>query len=259
LGGDHGHARGGLEPAGGLGVIVSHEHRFIFVKTRKTAGTSVEVYLAKHLGPDAIVTPVYQPEVPGHIARNYAAPTGRARALTARLRKNERRAIQRERWFFNHIGAQAIRARLGTQIWDSYFKFAFERNPWEKTVSDYYFRSANGKERGSFRDYVLQSELPSDWSLYTIDGQIAVDFVGSYADLDADLTRALAQTSWTAPVELGFEKASSRPTDGTSPAAIFDEETSARVAAVFAHEIAQFGYKPPMLDPTKLGLAKPVR
>jgi hypothetical protein len=234
-------------------MIVSHEHRFIFVKTRKTAGTSVEVYLAKHLGPDAIVTPVYQPEVPGHVARNYAAPTARARALTARLHKNERRAIERERWFFNHIPAEAIRARLGRRTWDSYFKFTFERNPWEKTVSDYYFRTANGKERGSFREYVLNAELPSDWSLYTIGGQIAVDFVGSYADLDADLTRALAQTSWTAPVELGFEKASSRPKDGTSAAAVFDEETSARVATVFAREIEQFGYKPPMLDATNSG------
>jgi hypothetical protein len=231
-------------------MIVSHEHRFIFVKTRKTAGTSIEVYLAKHLGPDAIVTPVYQPEIPGHLARNYEAPTARSRALTARFRKNQRRAIERERWFFNHIPAEAIRARLGRRIWDSYFKFTFERNPWEKTVSDYYFRSANGKERGSFRDYVLQAALPSDWSLYTIGGQLAVDFVGSYADLDADLKRALAHTSWTAPVELGFEKASSRPKDGASAAAVFDEETSARVATVFAHEIAQFGYKPPLLDPT---------
>jgi hypothetical protein len=39
-------------------VIVDHEHKFIFVKTRKTAGTSVEVFLAPLLGADAIVTPV---------------------------------------------------------------------------------------------------------------------------------------------------------------------------------------------------------
>ena len=38
-------------------MIVSHDRRFIFVKTSKTAGTSVEMQLSVFCGPDDIVTP----------------------------------------------------------------------------------------------------------------------------------------------------------------------------------------------------------
>ena len=37
-------------------MIVSHRHRYIFVRTRKTAGTSVEIALSKFCGPDDVIT-----------------------------------------------------------------------------------------------------------------------------------------------------------------------------------------------------------
>ena len=37
-------------------MIASHAHRFVFVKTRKTAGTSLEIALSRHCGPADIVT-----------------------------------------------------------------------------------------------------------------------------------------------------------------------------------------------------------
>ena len=39
-------------------MIVSHEHRFIFLKTKKTAGTSLELALSQLCGPDDVITPV---------------------------------------------------------------------------------------------------------------------------------------------------------------------------------------------------------
>lgn len=38
-------------------MIISHQHRFIFVKTLKTAGTSIEVFLSGLCGRDDVVTP----------------------------------------------------------------------------------------------------------------------------------------------------------------------------------------------------------
>jgi hypothetical protein len=43
-------------------VIVSHRHRFIFIKTTKTAGTSVEMFLRQFCGPDDIVTSLRRDE-----------------------------------------------------------------------------------------------------------------------------------------------------------------------------------------------------
>ena len=39
-------------------MIVSHEHKFIFLKTKKTAGTSVELALTELCGPDDVITPL---------------------------------------------------------------------------------------------------------------------------------------------------------------------------------------------------------
>jgi hypothetical protein len=39
-------------------MILSHEHKFIFLRTKKTAGTSIELALSDLCGPDDIITPL---------------------------------------------------------------------------------------------------------------------------------------------------------------------------------------------------------
>ena len=41
-------------------MIISHKHKFIFFKTRKTAGSSIQVSLAKYCGEDDIITGQYR-------------------------------------------------------------------------------------------------------------------------------------------------------------------------------------------------------
>src|ERR1700682_2469961 len=51
-------------------MIISHKYKLIFIKTAKTAGTSIEVFLSKQCGPMDIVTPI-APPIEGHQPRNY--------------------------------------------------------------------------------------------------------------------------------------------------------------------------------------------
>ena len=36
-----------------------------------------------------------------------------------------------------------IKERVDPKVWNSYFKFCFERNPWDKTVSAYFHYKKN--------------------------------------------------------------------------------------------------------------------
>jgi hypothetical protein len=39
-------------------MILSHEHKFIFLRTKKTAGTSIELALFELCGPNDVITPL---------------------------------------------------------------------------------------------------------------------------------------------------------------------------------------------------------
>jgi Sulfotransferase family len=233
-------------------VIISHEHRFVFVKTRKTAGTSVEVFLERIAGDDAVVTPIW-PEVPGHLARNYMALDNpvRARVLEARQRRLTGDARQRPA-YFNHIAARNIRKRLGRRRWRSYYKFCFERNPWEKVVSEYFWRIGNGHPEVDFRSFVMRGDFPTDFDKYSLDGvNLGVDFVGRHERLTDDLRTVLAHLGLPTDVSLTREKGNYRPRTGDADV-LFDDEMSARVEQVFAREIHAFGYSRPtaLVDPS---------
>ena len=225
-------------------MIISHQHRFVFVKTRKTAGTSIEVLLGKIAGPDAVVTPI-DPPVAGHNPRNYRIARSKPRRLASWVR-HPTRDPRRLPEYYNHMTARGIRSYLGAERWDSYYKFCFERNPWEKAVSRYYFAKGRGEFDGTFREFVLTAgDLPSDFDIYSIDGaNVAVDFVGRYEHLADDLRQVLDRLGIDQEVSLSREKGNFRPADATVDT-MFDDEMSARIEAAFAREIRAFGYSAP--------------
>lgn len=120
-------------------MIILHDQKMVFVKTRKTAGTSVEIALSTLAGPNDVITPVspddeaLRVEAGGRSPQNY-------RGRVSELRPRHVKVFAKRRWpnrFYNHISAVEARDHLGQPTWEDYFTFTIERNPWDRLISHY--------------------------------------------------------------------------------------------------------------------------
>jgi hypothetical protein len=214
-------------------VIVSHEHRFIFLKTRKTAGTSVEIALSRICGPKDIITPIADTDeqlrnaVGGRPPQHYTAPP----------LEMEARA---------HLPANAVRRLVGADIWENYFKFAIERNPWDAVVSLYYWRIRDNAKPTSFEDFVNSDEVPR-WAnknarIYRLQDKVAVDELIRFESLDTDVDGLWSSLGLPGAPELPRAKGDFRPREARYPT-MYTPATAARVGDIFAAMTAEFGYQ----------------
>jgi hypothetical protein len=153
-------------------MIISHKHRFIFIKTTKTAGTSTEVDLSKVIGEDDIST-LIEPPVEGHIAQNYQYDSAH---------------------LYNHMSAEAVREYLGARRFNEYFKFCVEREPVSKCISHYSMlknSTYHNKDTHSlsFEGYLSNRNFPIDTPKYVdSENRLLVDRILRYEDLEIELS-----------------------------------------------------------------------
>src|SRR5437868_2091656 len=161
-------------------MIISLKHNFIYIRTRKTASTSIHRALEQVLGPSDICI------------------RGRYIDLSPVLRRG---ATPPEKGFQTHVPAAEIKPYLKRKIWRRAFKFTSERHPYEKAVSlAFYFASKTEKitQRGhkapsedfdEVLDRVVRVGRYASFPLYYVDGApIVSDFI-RYETLEADLKR----------------------------------------------------------------------
>lgn len=172
-------------------IILSHQHNFIFIKTRKTAGTSIEIALSKYCGDKDIITPISKPDEELRSHLGFRGPQNYLDSWTNYSFKDWCLLFtkrNRKKKFFNHMSASLVKDLINKEVWNSYFKFCFERNPWEKVIS-YYFWYYRSKPGPPLSQLISEQKfyLPSDFKLYTIDGKVAVDYIGRYENLETNL------------------------------------------------------------------------
>ncbi|MEM9168630.1 MAG: hypothetical protein AAGC56_03165 [Pseudomonadota bacterium] len=167
-------------------MIVSHKHKFIFIKTVKTAGTSIEVDLNKVLGPEDIATPIFPP-VDWHSPQNF----------------EYRKWGVLRRQLYNHMPARDVLRIVGPRVFEDYFVFCVEREPIDKCVSHFsMIRNSpdHNSETGTltFDEYIERAEFPVDADKYTTrEGALLVNRILRYERLEEELREV--------GVELGIE------------------------------------------------------
>lgn len=228
-------------------MILSHKHKFIFLKTNKTAGTSIEFTLSQFCGPADILTDIPGAHKETHIALKYPGAQNHYAPLSDYSLNDYRRLLygKRKTRYYNHMSAAEVRGFVGEDIWNSYYKFCVERNPWDRLLSFYYWQSkadptidldrflASGKAKKLKRRGI---------QLYTIDGQIAVDKICLYENLASDLEDVRRQLNMPEPLALPKTKSGTRK-DKRHYRDILSPEQQAKIAELFADEIDLFAYK----------------
>ena len=176
-------------------------------------------------------------------------PKYRIEALNGAQRLKYRKALGHSP---EHARAEDVRA-LFPGAWRNYFKLCFVRNPFDRAVSDYIWRTRKtGNTRMTFHDFLQRMErsdfgnatIPrnfDNWPLYTIDDRIAVDFVGRFEQLEADLDRVFGR--------MGLERAPPAPLAHTKCMQRtrgyrewYGDAERALVERLFKHELREFDY-----------------
>lgn len=238
-------------------MIVSHARKFIFLKTHKTAGTSLEIALSRYCGAQDILTPIAGDEAErvassGGGARNYHLPLSKYRPghYYARFLRRERPVAYTE-----HMRAVDARRVLGEKIWNEYFKFTIVRNPFDRMVSRYHWTM---KSRPQLRTLWGVTDINSfmryradyvneNWLTYTAGDKLLVDDVVRYEHREQDLARVSERIGLDHNLHDDMArinaKGSFRPKTETSESLIGPEE-EAIIRGLCAKEIELFGYAP---------------
>jgi hypothetical protein len=228
-------------------MIISHEHKFIFLKTKKTAGTSIELAVSQLCGPDDVITPLAMADevlrLGGRRAQNWQLhdwwssprPFWKRRFLKTNAE---------DYGFYNHIPAKPARALLNDdKVWRSYFKFAFDRNPWDRQVSWYHHHFRRKSKPPPFDVFIRADRRAriDNYDIYAIGGEVAVDFVGRFESLEADLRHALGQVGLRLEAELPRAKGTYRWSNAPYRE-YYDQDTRAIVGDWYEREIKLLGY-----------------
>jgi hypothetical protein len=206
-------------------VIASHAHRFVFIKTRKTAGTSLEIALSRHCGPDDIVTKISPEDEQLRAAAGGVGPQNDDTDPSS----------------YAHMGARRVIQVIGRETWDAYFTFAVERNPFDVVASSYRYSARKPTFTKTFAEFVRTprrlDRLALNERLYRLGGRVVVDRVYRYEDLPA----AIADVSDRLGLALDLPHA--KQGSGPHYRELYGPGDADIVAQRFARTIREFGYE----------------
>lgn len=234
-------------------MLVSHRKKFIFTKTLKTAGTSVESYYEPYCMPEGCWEEV-------HLRDEYESEAGII---------GYRGTDPGDCRYCNHMSASKIRDLVGSKVWNDYFKFTVVRNPFSKLVSGWYhfhrpnvtmkktIRALSKKPTSiplvlmgkrdihDFRTWLRKGRSIMDRDKYLIDGEVCMDFFIRQESLQDDIKSVNAMLGIEQDERVLPKFYSGIRSADFSIRDFYDKETEAIVRQLYDWEFERFGYDMP--------------
>ena len=236
--------------AGRPTVIASFSRDVAFIKTHKTAGTSVEVVLREWCRPGDIVTPISASD-----ERDFPPPEG-VRPVTWTVipswREQRRAGVSARRAavaltmprLYNHMPAGKVRA-LFPDLWERGTTFAVDRHPYEKAVSYAFWRARHdpSADVSAVLDDVVRHHPLSDRALYTSGHEVIVSELVDFDRLWSWMADLAVSRGCSLPEPLPQAKSWAR-TDRTPAADLLTPEQKRVLRARLAFEFELFDFEP---------------
>lgn len=223
-------------------VMISYGKEFVFLKTRKTGGTSFEMMLEPWCAP------------PGHVVTEAAEELLTDYGLVgARLNRKK----EKPKWR-NHIAASHVAAFLGPEKWQKYSKLTSVRNPFSRAVSQFYWQFVWQKKQvptdletnqQQFNAYIFSDMFKSDIHVSHLAGKYIIDDAFRLEHIDEDLDRIGKRLGLSLSRDM---LPRTKENGGTKPNidfyALFTPEIEAEIKAKQAWVFKHWGYSPNLRD-----------
>jgi hypothetical protein len=151
-------------------VLISHKYKFIYIKNKKVAGSSIESFFGQFCINPEKSTYNFNDSIKQSID-DYGI-------IGSRLEGVNKTDIWK-----NHISAKEIKKHLGKDKFNKYFKFAVIRNPYDVIVSSYYYWE---KTDLKFEDYA-KTKIVDNLSRCCINNKSVCDYYIRYENLLEDI------------------------------------------------------------------------
>ncbi len=216
-------------------MLLSPGYRFLFVHIAKTGGTSVRAALQTVRRRDPWALPMFVCSRLSHLSGHRLGTK-----------------------FPRHAKIIAAKEMLPHDYFQSLFKFAFVRNPWDLQVSSFYhIQRERPQHLGAYRHFEdflrwkLDPERPYQYHIdtsislqtdYLIDfnGDICVDFIGRYEQLASDFASVCTRIGVKPQPLPALRRAQDRDADYRR---YYSDASAELVAQHFARDIALLGYR----------------
>lgn len=236
-------------------MIISFKYKFIFIKTYKTAGSSIENYLYPYLNDKDILAPTIDykgincwgdfetKNIKDHFGEEFLR-----NKINGRLK------------YFAHMPIWLVKERLkplsekiNYDIFENFYKFGVIRNPFDTIVSHYYWQNSKDNKNGkliSINEILkeLNSNIYPQYGLLNLNKFMDKNYEGilcnkiiKYEDLNKELSIVFKKLgiNFGGKLEI-FKKKSNKRKHYKN---YFDKDSQKVIADIFRKDFDMFNYR----------------